>query len=292
MRSRLPPLHTLYAFESAARHSSFSRAAEELLLTRSAVSHRICLLESLTDTVLFYRRGRTLELSPAGQKYIVAVRQALTALESLMVPDRRNMSEASITISSPPSFAHLILWPDLQEFKSQNPEIQISIELSSSALDVPTTGADVYIRFGKGHYSGMQSLPLEKSDIMPAVSAEYAKSMNLSRVEDLARCTLLRSPLEPWMPWLKAAGMPCPEPVTGPHFGDISMMYQAAHEGLGVALFRLSLLERFDSDKKLVCLGVIRAVPEYGYHIVFREEVKNSPSIARLIAWLQRKVRA
>lgn len=292
MQRRIPPLNTLYAFESAVRHGSFSKAAEELLLTRSAVSHRIKLLEELAGFALFHRQGRSLVLSSAGEAYITVVRHALDALEAVKLPRLANNIEASITISTPPSFARLILWPAIQGFKQEHPEAQISIELSSSGLDVKAEGADIYIRFGTGNYPGMKSLMFMKSDIFPAATPDFINQHRLFAPADLEHCTMLRSPLEPWKPWFMAAGLPWSEPVEGPHFGDFAMMYQAAREGMGVALVRAALLEHFDPGAKLIPVTHIRATPAYGYYIVYREDAAEPKSKHLLLEWLVQDRRA
>ncbi|GAN68620.1 LysR substrate-binding domain-containing protein [Acetobacter orleanensis] len=287
MQRRLPPLHTLYAFESAVRHKSFSKAAEELLLTRSAVSHRIGLLEELTGFPLFHRHARSLVLTSAGEAYIPAVRRALAALEEVKLPLLTQTPETNVTISTPPSFARLVLWPEIQHFTQKHPEVQISIEFSSSGLDITAEEADIYIRFGTGNYPGMKSIMITKSDIFPAATLDFITSYNLSTAEDLARCTILRSPLEPWKPWFVAAGLSWPEPIDGPYFGDFSMMYQAAQEGRGVTLVRASLLARFDHSSQLVPITPIKAIPEYGYYIVYREEKVKNENVHLLLEWLQ-----
>lgn len=292
MQRRLPPLNTLYAFESAVRHRSFSKAAEELLLTRSAVSHRIKLLEELTGFALFHRYGRSLVLSSAGEAYIIAVRHALAALEEVKLPRLAYKRETSITISTPPSFARLILWPAIQDFTQEYPEAQISIELSSSGLDVKTEDADIYIRFGTGNYPGMKSIMFMKSDIFPAATPDFVTRHSLSTAEDLAHCTLLRSPLEPWKPWFVAANLPWPEPADGPHFGDFAMMYQAAQEGMGVALVRSSLLDHFVPSSQLVPITHIRATPEYGYYLVYREDKIENEMIRLFLEWVGKDMRA
>ena len=146
--NHIPPLHALSAFEAAARLGSFARAADELCVTRSAISHRIQLLEQQLGMPLFLRDSRAIRLTDKGQTYLLTVRQALESLSEFSALNSGRASAPRVTISSPPTFARVVLLPRLKDFADRHPEVEVAINLAIPLLDLNAGDADVEIRYG------------------------------------------------------------------------------------------------------------------------------------------------
>lgn len=285
---RIPPLHVLRAFEAAARHASFTRAAEELCVTRSAISHRIQLLEDLVGTPLFQRKGQALALTGKGNAYLASVRKALESLHDIALPATgSDTGTLPVSVSAPPTFARVVLVPKLSEFLAAHPGIELTVHVSAPMLDSCSGDADVEIRFGRGGYPGVASHVLLDESVFPVCSPGYAKRMGLVVPADLARAVLLRSSLEPWQPWLAAAGLQWGEPASGPRFEDLALLYQAAADGQGVALARPMLAASALDAGSLTTLFGITARSPHAYHLVYAKHAADRAPVAAFIDWLR-----
>lgn len=285
MSIRKPPLHLIYAFEAVARHSSFTKAADELNVTRSTISHRIQTLENLLGTILFERTTRKLNLSSTGAAYYLSVKEALHALDGLSKINSNNQKK-TITLSSPPTFANIYLLPRLDSFLKTYPHIDIAIEIVKSQLDYETSKVDFDIRYGSGIYPGMESRQITTDTIFPVTSPYYAKTLNITTPKDLAQCNLLISNLEPWTPWLTKANLDWPEPTQGHRFEDLSLLYHAAQKGWGVVLARESLVKEQITQGSLVQLFDITAKPNFQYYAIYDPRKILSKDVILFIDWL------
>jgi DNA-binding transcriptional LysR family regulator len=293
MSVKIPPLHALRAFEVAARHASFTRAAEELCVTRSAVSHRIQLLEELLGEPLFQREARALALTARGAAYLAIVRQALDSLDALSLRGTAAPGWHPVTVATPPTFARMVLVPRLADFYAAHPDIELAVQLSVPLLDLAAAGADVEIRFGTGLYPNMESRPLLDEPVFPVCSPSHRERCGgLKHPIDLQRATLLRSALEPWKPWFAAASLPWEEPRTGPRFEDLALLYQAAADGHGVALARATLVRPLVETGKLVPPFDIPARSLHAYYLVYRSQMAERPEVAAFIGWILESVAA
>lgn len=289
MSTRIPPLHALKAFESAARHGSFAKAADELCVTRSAVSHRIQLLEELLGAPLFRRKRRALTLTAKGNAYLTSVRKALESLQEIAVP---GAGVWPVAVSTPPTFARLVLVPLLGDFLAANPGIELAIHVCAPSLDSSLADADVEIRFGHGAYPHLESHLLLDEPVFPVCTPAYAERMGLRAPADLARASLLRSSLEPWQPWFAAAGLPWDEPAVGPRFEDLALLYQGAADGQGVALARAMLVRPLMESGALKTLFDLRSQSPYAYYVVYPRQSLERPEVASFVNWLRRAVPA
>jgi LysR family transcriptional regulator, glycine cleavage system transcriptional activator len=288
MATRIPPLHALTAFEAAARLGSFARAAEELCLTRSAISHRIQLLEQQLGMPLFERHGRALKLTAKGQTYLVTVRQALDSLQQLSAPSSGHATAARVTISSPPTFARVVLLPRLQDFAQRHPEVELALNLAIPLLDLNAGDADVEIRYGSGSYPDMESRRILDEPVFPVANPSYLERCGgVAAPVDLQKASLLRSTLEPWKPWFTAAGLPWNEPRSGPRFEDLALLYQSAVEGQGVALARHTLVRAMLDSGDLVSLFDVKARSPYAYYLVYDKRATDRPGVAAFVAWME-----
>jgi DNA-binding transcriptional LysR family regulator len=288
MFKRIPPLHLLVAFESAARHASFARAAEELSVTPSAVSHRIKNLEELWGDDLFVRTGSALRLTSSGARYLRSVQDALKSLHELARPEFNN-TRVRLRIATPPTFGRQHLVARIPEFTALYPHIDVELHLAIPFLDVKAEDTDVEIRYGTGRYPDLKTTLLLNEPVFPACGREYYDRINgrsVTRPEDLANLVLLRSPLEPWKPWFEQARLDWPEPQIGPQFNDVGFMLDAVVSNQGVALVRQRMAQQYLKLGLMVRLLDIESMSPHAYYVVEREQVPLKPEAQFFVDWL------
>lgn len=230
---RLPPIHALVAFESAARLGGFAPAAVELCITPSAVSHRVRLLEEFWGVQLFERSPSGVRLSSAGLSYLKGVREAFERLAPLGIaePD----AQVRVRVSAPPTFARNLLIPRLGEFHGLYPDIGVDVFVVVPLQDKPERH-DVDIRFGAPPFDDRPAARLFDDELVALAAPAFLARQPLPRAQDLTEAMLLRSPLLPWKPWFAAVGLERAEPERGAAFADLGLLLEAAASGLGVAL--------------------------------------------------------
>lgn len=238
---RLPALTALRAFEAAARHESFSRAATELFVTHGAVSHQVRALEEELGQALFARHGKRVSLTPAGRVYAERVRDALLQIADATRVLQAGTRENRLTISTMPSFAARWLTPRIGSFIEQHPELDVELMSSNALVDFSREDVDIALRMGSGDYPGLYVEKLMDDVFFPVCSPRFMDGKLPKRPEDLQGLPLLRGEGDPWRPWFEAAGLDWPEPRKGLMFEDSSLLLQAAAEGQGIALIRSSL---------------------------------------------------
>ena len=238
---RLPPLNGVRAFEAAARHLSFTRAADELAVTQAAVSQQVRRLEDWLAVRLFRRRENSLELTEAGRAYLPLVTAALAGIADATAQIAPGRSANVLTISTTPSFAAKWLTPRLTAFAAAHPAIDVNVTTSLTLADLDGGEADCAVRCGVGGWDGVVVERLFADDSFPACSP--ALRDGLRTLDDLRRYTLVHDQsLAPWREWLRAVGMADVDWVRGPRVSDSSLAIQAAIEGQGVALVFSSLV--------------------------------------------------
>lgn len=280
---RLPPIHTLAAFESAARLGGFAQAAAELCITPSAVSHRIRLLESLLGEQLFDRSPTGVRLSPAGQRTLQGVREAFDKLSQLFNVDTPGMQ---LSVGVPPTFARNLLIPQLPEFCRQWPDIDVQLAVVAPMQDKPVRH-DVDIRFGKPPFDDRQSIKLFDDQLLVLAAPSYLARRPLNCMADLAQAELLRSPLVPWRPWLAAAGLETREPNRGTLFPDLGLLVEAAASGLGVAICPARVAQHWLERGQLVALFDLAVQSESTYYALFDRELAQRPEVGAFTDWLR-----
>lgn len=289
MRKRLPNLNGLRAFEAAARHSSFTLAAEELAVTQTAISHQMRRLEDELGVQLFVRGRGGLRLSLSGERYLPAVRAAFEALRE--ATDALTSREASgpLTVSTIASFATKWLVPHLSHFQAAHPEIDIRISTSNAMVDFRRDDVDCAIRYGHGSWPGVTAVRLMSEDIVPVCSPELLRrGPPLREPRDLARHTLLHVSTLPddWRLWLTAAGVDDVDPERGPVFDLSIMTLQAAIEGLGVALGRTLLVDADLNAGRLVAPFDMLTPADAAYYFVCPTEHADWPRLRAFRDWL------
>lgn len=290
---RLPPLNALRTFEVAARHLSFTKAAEELNVTQAAVSHQIRQLEEHLGMPLFRRFNRRLTLTDEGQQYLPSVRTAFDELSSatrrLMQGDRYGI----LTVSVLPSFAARWLVPRLGQFRHAHPEIDLRLAATAESVDFNRADVDMGVRYGRGRYPGLHATRLMEEEYFPVCNPSLLEGPNpLRHPSDLREHTLLHdehNPGEPnpmWRDWLRAAGAGDVNPNRGPIFGDASMMLQAALAGQGVAMGRTALVIDDLAAGRLVRPFELALPGGFAYWVVSPEATAERPKIRAFREWL------
>lgn len=292
MTRKLPPLNALRAFEAAARHMSFTRAADELHVTQSAVSHQVKTLEDWLGFPLFRRRNRTIELSSEGFSYLPTLSAAFDELSEATVRLRMGRAERPLTLSTTDTFASSWLVPRLRRFRAAHPEIDVRITTSDGLVDFAQAGVDVGIRYGRGEWPGMTAKILMTEDLFPVCSpALLAHSPPLKVPADLAHFTLLHDDMnEDWPKWLAAAGATEVDASRGPLYGHSYLVIQAAIEGEGVALGRSALIGDALADGRLVrpFAGSVRL--SWAHYVVWLDGTGEDTRIKKFYDWLMAEV--
>jgi LysR family glycine cleavage system transcriptional activator len=293
----LPPLLALRAFEAAARHLSFARAATELNLTPSAISHQIRHLEESLGRRLFERRHRGLELSATGRVYFPLVRDAFqrlaeaTALIGGTGPELHNV----LTISCMPSFAMAWLIPRLPAFQGAHPAIEVRLDTSTRLVDFARDGVDVGIRYGAGQWPGVAAEFLFSETLFPVgAPALLAARGGITAPADLARFPLIHilPYIDDWRLWLTAAGATGVDPDRGPRFDHSLAAYKAAEEGLGIAIGRGMLLKESLEAGRLVAPFAVRLTTSHAYYFVCAAGSERVRKVALFRDWLAAAVAA
>ncbi|MBU6259178.1 MAG: LysR family transcriptional regulator [Burkholderiales bacterium] len=281
---RLPPIHALSAFESAARLGGFGQAAAELCITPSAVSHRIRQLENQRGEALFDRLPGGVRLTEAGRRYLDGVRAAfdkLALLGSGGAPERPRLA-----VGVPPTFARNLLIPALPDFYRDWPEVEIEVAVAAPLQERPERH-DVDIRYGVPPFDDRPALRLWADRIAAYAAPSYRDAHGLLRAADLDRVERLRSPLVAWRGWCAAAGIEAVEPARGPSFADLGILLEAAASGLGVALAPRRIAVRWTAAGQLVALFDIDVAAPSNYHLLVERDALQRPEVAAFVDWLR-----
>ena len=299
MSRRLPSLNGLRAFEAAARHLSFTKAAEELNVTQAAVSHQVKALEERLGVPLFKRGNRSLLLTDAGQAYLPVLREAFDSIA--VATDRVTLKsrEGPLRVSSLNSLAAKWLMPRLLRFREQHPGIDILIHTSDQLVDFARDGIDVGIRYGKGTYAGLISDYLMGDVCFPMCSPQLIEKSGhpLVTPADLRHHVLLSddAPTVPGMPdwrmWLRAAGVKGVDPSSGYAYSDSAMLVQAAVEGQGVAMGRYSIAELDLAAGRLVKPFDLEIPSQFAYYLATPPANLELPRVKAFREWILKEAR-
>lgn len=301
---RFPPLNALRAFEAAARHLSFKRAAAELFVTPGAVSHQVKLLESHLGVPLFLRLTRALQLTPEGHALLPQVREGLDRLLEAVERVRALDDVCALTVHSPPNFAARWLVPRLNHFTAAYPQLELHVASRPDTIDgrelEAARGSEgngtpfVQVRFGDGDYAGARVDQIFPAEYVPVCSPRLIDGEHpLKTPEDLRFHVLLNDDTVPeergradWDVWLRVAGLEGLEATRGPRFRDASLALEAAIEGMGVALAIKPLLTADIEAGRLVVPFDIAAPSEWAYFLVTPESYLQQKSVARFREWI------
>lgn len=246
MSRRLPPLSALRAFEAAARHGSFKRAAAELAVTPTAISHQVRALEEHMGLALFERRTRQVVLTDAGARLYPALRDGFDAFAETIRRLTRRRGRGHVTISATIAFTARWLVPRVSAFRMLHPDIDLQLQASDEVADLDSGGVDIAIRYGAGPYLDFSATPLFADRFAPV----FNPMLEIGSVADFGHWPLIdfqwqrRHPDNPtWSRWFAEAGLTEPEEPAQLRFSDESHAIQAAVAGQGISLASLALVK-------------------------------------------------
>ncbi len=291
VRPDLPPLNALRAFEAAARHVSFTRAATELHVTQAAISHQIKTLESHLQVKLFRRLPRQLVLTEAGQAYARALSDVFARLREATT--RLHDAPRILTVSVVPSFAARWLVPRLGRFRKLHPEIDVRVSPENAPADFAHDDVDMGIRFGGGRYPGLRTDRLLDDEMFPVCSPRLRRGKRLRSPRDLRHHILLHDEThDDWHAWLAAAGVPDIDVARGPIFTDASMLIEAALAGQGVAMARRVLAEQELARGRLLRPFKLSLPSQRAYYVVAPKATAEQPRVRAFREWLLKEASA
>lgn len=296
MSKRLvPSMAALQCFEAAARHLSFTRAAEELHLTQSAVSKQVAQLEEMLRHHLFLRIRRRLQLTPAGALYLAEVNKILTQVD---MSSRYIMSYGEQTevlkVATQPSFGVRWLIPHLKGFGKRHPNIHLDIRNEMEPFSLLQAKADVVFFYGQGTWPGATCIELFGEDVVPVCAPELLPGGALNDASELSGLVLLQSTTRPeaWHEWFLEQGLHSPNSYHGPRFDTFHMCLSAAQAGCGVALVPSYLAEADLAEGKLVVAWPHRMRSNGAHFLAFSEHAAEVPKVRCLVDWIAEQVAA
>jgi DNA-binding transcriptional LysR family regulator len=292
---KLPSLDFLKGFEAAGRLSSFTRAADELFVTQSALSRQVQALEEALGAPLFDRGHRTLTLTPAGERFHREVTEILRSLVLAADAARTRSREPGLTVSTTVSFASLWVIPRLPVFRARHPDVEVYVAADDRLVDLARGDVDVAVRYlaegsvpeGAVRLFGERMLPVAS----PALA--HKKGMRLARPSDLAQHVLLhlddpdgKMPWLDWRAWLAANGEANLKPAGSLRLKLYDQVIQAAVGGQGVALGRLPLIAEYLRDGRLVAPFAKRYESSRGYYAILAPHAVENAEVANFVRWL------
>jgi DNA-binding transcriptional LysR family regulator len=301
MRKAIPSLSAIRAFESAARHESFTQAAKELAVSASAISQQVSQLEADLGIKLFERVKQRLRLTEAGINYRVSLSAALDRIESATTDLISAKGVQQLRVGSLPSLASYWLIPRLPSFIQRHPRIKlhiVTLELDFAASDRSPNlrggRVDVGLFYGDGHWKGLKSEKFMNEQLVPVVSPRLVESFGKAKLDSNAiinNLPLLTHSTRPqsWEEWFRSMDKE-PAKANGPSFEHFHMLVDAAKAGIGVALVPLSFVESELRNNCLVRLGKQKLSAERAYYLVSDPTCDLLESQRLFCLWLREQV--
>ena len=285
-----PALQWIPGFMHTARSGNMTRAAEQLNVTVSALSHQMRRLEERMGKRLLIRGARGIQLTDEGQDLYQKLEPHYQAIEILLSPHTVSRGD-SLTISTLASMANAWLLPRLVEFVRLHPEIQINFDSSVRMVDFDKElNIDAAIRFGPGTWPKLSSHHLLDEWISPATSPALMKQLGKPRLSELHKCPLIDDPSGRWQRWFKHFNLPQPKHYVA-KFNEAESAHRAAAEGVGIVLARHILAEPFIQAGRLRYLSKQKLPAEYQYYLVYPERSKNHRGLLHFKNWLEMQVK-
>jgi LysR family transcriptional regulator, glycine cleavage system transcriptional activator len=295
MNSHLPPLSALRAFEAAARHMSFSKAATELHVTPAAISHQIHALEEDLGIRLFHRMNRSIELTASAKVLLPGLTEAFAGIQSSVRRLRAHNDTGTLTVTASPSFAAKWLVLRLHRFQERCPEVDVRISATDEVVDLTKGDFDIAIRYGAGNYPGLEIELLFTNEVFPACSPQLLTTgPPLRTPDDLPLHNLIydqaveRDPLAPtWPMWLRAAGVKNVPAAAGLSFSNMYLALDAAIAGHGVVLAQSTIAAADLAAGRLVRLFSLALPDQFAYYIVTAPGALERPKVRAFRDWLR-----
>ena len=288
MRRKIPSTAALISFEAAARHESFTRAAEELSLTQGAICRQIASLEEFLSVELFRRSRRGVKLTEAGLSYSRRVATQLDAVErdtlSVMGQQGTNVIELAVV----PTFGTQWLLPRLKDFQLKHPEVTVNLTNRTRPFLFADTEFDAAIYFGDADWSGTESHRLMGENPMPVCSPALLGDRKQLTAQGIAELPLLQQTTRPyaWRQWFNSQQLNIPRDMTGPRYELFSMLAQAAMHDMGIALIPPFLIQRELAEKRLVVANRNALSSIKAYYLMIPDRKVESASLRAFRDWL------
>jgi LysR family glycine cleavage system transcriptional activator len=286
---RWPPLNAFRGFEAAARLNSFSKAAEELGMTQSAISHQIRTLEEFLGQPLFNRVNRGVSLSDAGYDLHQTVVACFGDLANGIKRLDQYKKPTQVVVHTSSAFASTWLLPRLTEFRRTTPDIDVWLYTTDAEQDEEMLEVDLAVLFGTGHWSDFIVEPFFGDAYLPVCSPGYLKAQApIREPADLLAHTLLHGEDDvPWAAWFEHAGVRNVNPVIGPNFSNPALLLQAAIQGQGIGLGHLVLASGDLNAGRLVSPLDIRVPTRKAHFLVANRNEIHKPKVAAVASWLR-----
>ena len=296
----LPPLAQLEAFEAAARSLSFTKAADELSLTQSAISRQIKALEEHFEFPLFRRLHRALALTEEGQTLYQSVSELLGQLHDVAGRLRKRPEPRTVVVTTTPGFAGIWLIPRLAGFTAVHRDVDVRISAQNEFANLSREGVDVAVRYHTREGVGEEAELLFGEVIFPVCSPKLTRdpARPLKKPEDLRHHTLLHmessaaTVLQSWPMWLRALKLEGLAPAGTLHFSAYDQLIQAAVAGQGVALGRSPLIDTLLRDRRLVAPFRQTLASPRSYFLIQSAAASRKPEVQAFVAWLHREAHA
>lgn len=293
-RASIPDLAVLQAFEAAARHGSFTKAAAELHLTQSAVSRQVRTLEVLLGVPLFERSRQRVHLSVAGRQILPGVRRLLAQSEELVVTARSAGGDsARLSIAALPTFCNRWLMPRLPQFLATRPGLTVEISSRSAPFDLRDADVDIAIHFGQPVWANATCTYLCSEVILPVAAPALVRRGDVRAAADLLPVPLLHLATRPtlWAEWFRLGGASDQTAYRGSRFDQFSTVIEAALGGLGVALLPSYLIETELASGALVVVHDLPLTTDNGYYVVLPDGKRQGSPGLEFQEWLMGQVR-
>ena len=292
MSLRLPPLESLRYFEAAARHLSFTQAAQELCVSQSAVSQKVIQLEERLGYKLFERRTRQLLLTENGATLYPVVHAALIQIRDTLSEIESSSRMSKLTVYCMPSFASRWLMPRLHDFHIKHPNIDLHLVAELTEPNFHNEIVDIGICHGMGDQPAMEQRLLFRDYVYPVASPELLQQQPLNNPQDLTDTVLIHDSLPQaklstsWQRWLAERGVREVDCSSGYRFNQADLIVQAAIDGRGVALGRHVLVAREVQRGRLVPLFNDHERDD-GVYLVCLKKLLDRPQVAAFFSWMQ-----
>lgn len=292
MARTLPPLHLLKLFEAAGRNLSFKKAAEELYLTPSAISHQIKSLEESLGMALFSRQARGVKLTTAGTHYLTVVQDVFERLEEGTAKVKLQFAKQSLRITTFSTLASSVIIPRLALFQQEYPEIELLIETGTELVDLRYDEFDIALRLGDGNWPEVISEKMFDLQVSPMCSPAFAQAHQLKNVEQILSAPLIKLSNMPdaWITWLETVGKTRLDLRYCLSLGSYDAVIQAAQQGLGLALGALPL------ENPALANGTL--IKPFNEHIqfpqscyaIYRPQDKYRDDITAFLSWFKQQL--
>ncbi|MGA4636429.1 LysR substrate-binding domain-containing protein [Pseudomonas solani] len=297
MKRKIPALNALKAFEIAGSTGSFTRAAEQLNVTQSAVSRQVRQLEEQIGEELLIRRHHHLELTRAGRKLLDALNQSFDRIELAVRAIQQKSHLNRLRVNAPPTFTSRWLLPRLGRLREQHPELELSITTRLQDSLAETGTLDCAIRFGNGEWEQLDAtLLMQERHIAVCSPGLLASVQGNGEAPDLERMTLLHvlasedRRYQTWQHWLDAAGIKGVDTRGGYEFDLLDLAIRAALDGLGITIADWHMVTRELAAGQLTQVLNVHVEGHQSYWLVTRPEQAESAALRTFQAWLQQEV--